>query len=123
MSLKYLVSNLKLISSEPADVTLLSSDGVHIPSHHYLLSAVSPYLACLLAQAGQGGRLAISLPFHSQVVRRVIKTLLAVEEEGDRIETEGILAASRVGQKNQKLFKVFQQVSYVRVICIRTSET
>jgi hypothetical protein len=97
MALKFICRNLRFISSQPTDTTIITSDGEHIPTQQHLLSAVSPYLASLLAQAGQGGGLSISLPFDSHVVRLVLHTIVSVEEEGDEIEGEGFAAAREMG--------------------------
>ena len=96
MFLHYLHANLQYISSQPPDTTLLTLDNVHVPTHQHLLAAVSPYLASLLAQAGQGTT--ISLPFTSKVVTMVMQVLVAGgKEEDDTMETDVVEAAGEMG--------------------------
>merc|ERR1712179_251089 len=94
MSLTYLRTNLHYISQTPTDCSLVSYEGVPIPTQQLLLAAASSYLASLLAQSGTTAT-TITLPFTTKVVRRIIQVL--GEEEGDTIETEAFLAAREMG--------------------------
>merc|ERR1711936_356881 len=96
MYLHYLRANLHSISNQPPDTTLLTLDNVRVPTHQHLLAAVSPYLASLLAQAGQGTT--ISLPFTSKVVTMVMQALVVGgKEENDTMETDVVEAAGEMG--------------------------
>ena len=96
MYLQYLRTNLLSITSQPHDTSLITSDSVHLPAHQHLLSAVSPYLASLLAQAGHATT--IFLPFTSKVVTRVMQLLVAEQEEFDNtIDAEVVEAARDMG--------------------------
>merc|ERR1711936_559171 len=96
MYLHYLRANLHSISNQPPDTTLLTLDNVRVPTHQHLLAAVSPYLASLLAQAGQGTT--ISLPFTSKVVNMVMQVLVAGgKEENNTMETDVVEAAGEMG--------------------------
>ena len=97
MSLSYLRHHLKFISSHPSDMTLITSDGHHIPTHQHLLSAVSTFLASLIVQAGQTGSVLVSLPFHSEVVRLVLDKLVSPDEDANTIECDGFNAAIELG--------------------------
>ena len=89
--------NLRFISLQPPDTTLITSDGDHISTQQHLLAAASPYLASLLAQTGQGGIFAISVPFRNDVVRLVLQSLVSVEQDEGNIESEGFVAAREMG--------------------------
>jgi len=88
--------NLKTISVQPPDTTLITSEGEHIRTQQHLLSAVSPFLASLLAQAGHFGA-AISVPFSSEEVRYVIHKLGSVDEGAGEIEGLGFCVANVLG--------------------------
>ena len=94
MALNLLRTNLRFISSQPPDTTIITSDGDHIPTQQHLLSAASPYLASLLAQVGQGGIFSISVPFQNDVVKLLLQSLVSEEDE---IESEGFVAAREMG--------------------------
>ena len=85
---------LQSISISPPDTTLLPLDNVPVLTHQHLLAAVSPYLASLLAQAGQGAT--ISLPFTSKVVTKVMQVLVA-GGKNDTMEIDVVEAAGEMG--------------------------
>ena len=91
MCISSLYTNLHYISKTPPDCSLVSSEGVHIPTQQHLLAAASSYLACLLAQGGT----TIILPFTTKVVRKIIQVL--GEKEGNTIDSETFLAARELG--------------------------
>ena len=97
MYLSYLHQHLKLISSHPSDITLITSDRHHIPTHQHLLSAVSPFLASLIVQAGHTCSVLGSLHFQSEVVRLIMDKLVSPKEDADEIECDGFNAAREMG--------------------------
>jgi len=97
MSLKYLRRNLIFISNQSEDTTIITTDGEKITTQRHLLSTVSPYLAALLSQADHLDRIAISVPFSSEVVRNVLENLGSEDEDCNEIESEGFHAAKELG--------------------------
>ena len=94
MCISSLYTNLHYISKTPPDCSLVSFEGVHIPTQQHLLAAASSYLACLLAQ-GCTTTPTIILPFTTKVVRKIIQVL--GEKEGNTIDSEAFLAARELG--------------------------
>jgi len=95
MSLKYLRRNLKFISHQSEDSTLITTDGQHIKTQRHLLSIASPYLAALISQTDHVDWIAISVPFSSKVVRKVLENLDS--EDCNEIQNEGFDAAKELG--------------------------
>ena len=107
---KQFYQNLRTISVQPPDTTLITSEGEHIATQQHLLSAASPFLASLLAQAGPFGA-AISLPFGSQEVRYIIHKLGSVDEGADEIEGFAFSVAKVLGIEYLKEKK--SRLSYI----------
>jgi len=97
MSLKYLRRNLIFISNQSEDTTIITTDGDKITTQRHLLSTVSPYLAALLSLSDHLDRIAISVPFSSEVVRNVLQNLASDDEDCNEIESEGFHAAKELG--------------------------
>jgi len=97
MSLKYLRRNLIFISNQSEDTTIITTDGEKITTQRHLLSTVSPYLAALLSQADHLDRIAISVPFSSEVFRNLLDNLGSEDEDCNEIEYEGFHAAKELG--------------------------
>eukprot|EP00092_Neocalanus_flemingeri_P021114 GFUD01022877.1.p1 GENE.GFUD01022877.1~~GFUD01022877.1.p1 ORF type:complete len:360 (+),score=67.74 GFUD01022877.1:174-1253(+) len=97
MSVKYLRRNLRFISCQTEDTIMITTDGEHITTQRHLLSSVSSYLAALLSQTDQVDRMAISVPFSSEVIRDMLDNLASEDEECVEIEQEAFNAAKELG--------------------------